>query len=97
MKSRGYSEGQIRAMSTIMSLCAEWFDHSIVTVKDNKKHVFWDTEGDDDMLDMMAYRAYEEISEADSSFPELDDMENEGEPEADYLTEEWKDYEDDDD
>lgn len=95
MKSRGYSEGQIRAMQTIMSLLGEWFDHSAVALKDNGKHFFWQVEGDDDVAELIAYRMYEEINAADSTFPELDDF-GDDEPEADYLTEEWAEYEDDD-
>jgi len=82
-------------MQTIMSLCAEWFDHSVVTIKDNKKHFFWQCEGDDDMIEMISYRGFEEISEAGNTFPELDDLDNDGEPESDYLTEEWEEEDED--
>lgn len=82
-------------MQSIMSIAGEWFDHSVLVIKDNKKHMFWQCEGDDDMIEMMVYRAFEEITEADATFPELDDFYDD-EPEADYLAEEREDYEDDD-
>lgn len=96
MKTRGYTEGQIRAMQSIMSIAAEWFDHTVLIIKDNKKHFYWQCEGDDDMIEMMAYRAFEEITDADATFPELHDF-GDDEPEADYLTDEWADYEEEDD
>jgi hypothetical protein len=65
METRGYSEGQQKAMRSIMAIMGEWFDHGIVVIKDNSKEFYWETEGDEDMVDILAYKSWVDITGED--------------------------------
>ena len=79
MKSRGYTAGQIKAMDTINSLAGEYFDHAILVVKDNKKPFYWETVGDDLMIEALMEKAFDSIVNG-PPFDEEDEPEFDGTP-----------------
>jgi hypothetical protein len=90
MDTRGYTEMQIKAERTIMALMGEYFDHGILVIKDNGKTFFWNTVGDDDMIDTLSYKAYEDITEFQSGV-EADEIEWDGDSGAWYEDQEEED------
>ncbi len=75
MDSRGYSDAQQKAMRSIMAMLGEYFEHGIVVIKDSGKEFYWDTAGDGDMVDILAYRAYEDITSQDEEDEESEEWE----------------------
>ena len=89
MQDLGYTAEQAARIAECMNILREWFDNSIVIVKDSRKVVYWETDADTDLLYPMLKIVHDEAVDGG----------DDDECEMDFAPEEWKDPElwDDDD
>ena len=58
MKDLGYTEHQQKKMAEVMYILREWFQDSIIIVKDNKQPIYWEHECDEDLIYPLLENAY---------------------------------------
>lgn len=58
MEDLGYTEAQQKKMAEVMYIMREWFQDSVVIVKDNRKPIYWEHDCDLDLVYPLLENAY---------------------------------------
>jgi len=86
MKDWGYTEAQEKKMAEVMYIMREWFEDSIIIVKDRRKAIYWEQDCDIDLVYPFLKNAYDGLCEPDLDI--IDDEEAEWEQGGEWGEEE---------
>jgi len=72
MEDLGYTPEQNKKMHEVMYIMREWFDNSIIIIKDNRKPIYWEHDADQDLIYRLLCDAHHGLCELDDGALEED-------------------------